>query len=99
MRRNEKKAKTPRFKLKTLIAVVFIAYFAVSIIGQQSAINELNGTIGEYNAKIEDKKSELAALEDKKKTGATDEAIESIARERLGLVRSDETVFVDVTGN
>lgn len=99
MRKNEKKAKNTRFKPKTFIAMVLIVYFVVSIIGQQSSINELNGTINEYNVKIEDKKSELAALDDKKKTGATDEAIESIARERLGLVRSDETVFVDVTGN
>jgi len=28
----------------------------------------------------------------------SDEFVEKVARERLGLVRSDETVFIDVTG-
>ncbi len=99
MRESQKKAKKTQFNIKTLFALALIVYFSIAIVGQQSALNGLNNTINEYNTKIEDKKGELAALEEKKKAGVTDDTIETIARERLGLVRSDETVFVDVTGN
>lgn len=98
MSKSEKKTRKTHFKFKTCFALALIAYFTVSIVGQQSKLNDLNSTIAEYNTKIEEKQSELAAVEDKKKSSTSDDTIEHIARERLGLVRSDETVFVDVTG-
>lgn len=98
MSKSEKKARKTRFKFKTCFALVLIMYFAISIVGQQSKLNTLNSAIADYNEQIKEKKNELAAVEDKQKTGTSDAAIEHIARERLGLVRSDETVFVDITG-
>jgi len=99
MSKSPKKAKKSHFSLKMCLMVILVVYFSISIIGQQSDINALNGTINEYNSKISDKNSELNAIEDEIKNSGSDSTVERIARERLGLVRSDETVFVDVTGN
>ena len=98
MRNSDKKMRKPHFKIKTCFALILILYFAISIVGQQSKLNYLNSVIAEYNVKIEEKQGQLEAIEDKKKKSTSDETIEHIARERLGLVRNDETVFVDITG-
>lgn len=99
MSKSPKKAVKLGFSFKTCFAVILVVYFSVAIAGQQVKLNSLNNTITEYNTKIEEKNSELTSLRDKKQNSTSDDAVESIARERLGLVRSDETVFVDVTGN
>jgi len=98
MSRSRKNSLSISFCLRMCLILFLVLYFSVTIIGQQSEINNLNCQISDYNEKIEAKNSELSTIEDKKKHASTDEAIESIARERLGLVRADETVFVDITG-
>lgn len=98
MNKNRRKPTGVKFLIRYSLIVALVVYFAASIIGQQSELNSLNSIIADYNTKIDEKNSELAIIEDKKKNAASDELVESIARERLGLVRSDETVFVDITG-
>ena len=95
---DEKKRKKSRFSGKRCFLIVLAVYFLFAIAGQQSKINALNNDIKQTNQMIEDKSKEVAELEDKEKLYSQNDEIERIARDRLGLVRSDETVFVDVTG-
>ncbi len=98
MGKRSKNAKSLSFCLRICLIIFLVLYFTVTIIGQQSEINNLNYQISDYNEKIEAKNNELSIIEDKTKNATSDETVESIARERLGLVRSNETVFVDITG-
>lgn len=94
----EKKRKKSRFNGKYCFLIVLTVYFFIAIIGQQSKINALDTEIKQTNQMITEKEKEVAELEDKEKSYSQNDEIERIARDRLGLVRSDETVFVDITG-
>lgn len=94
----EKKRKKTRFNGKRCFLIVLSAYFLIAIIGQQSKINALSTEIKQTSQMIDSKQKEIAELEDKDKIYSQNDEIERIARDRLGLVRSDETVFVDITG-
>ena len=87
-----------RFNFKACFLFALAIYMIVSICGQQSQINSLNGSIAETSAKIAQKQQEAAEIDDAAELYASDEFVERVARNSLGFVRSDETVFVDVTG-
>lgn len=94
--RNKRRKK--RLNFKVCFVAVLIIYISVAIIGQQSKIDSLNQKISDANALISEKEKEYSALEDQEKVYGSDEYVEHVARKRLGYVRPDETVFVDVTG-
>ena len=95
---DEKKRKKSRLNGKKCFLIVLSVYFLVAIVGQQSKINNLTAEIKQTNQMIEDKNKEVDKLKDKETLYLQNDEIERIARDRLGLVRSDETVFIDVTG-
>ena len=77
---------------------VILVYFSIAIVGQQSALNGLNNTINEYNTKIEDKKGELAALEEKKKAGyikIKDADLYSEGTSLNELVKYDDKLYIE----
>lgn len=78
--------------------VLFAMYISYALIQQQSMINNYNKQINELNTSIAAKEEELEDLDNMEKLYRSDENMERIARDRLGLVLPDETVFVDVTG-
>ena len=87
-----------RIKIGSLLLAALIIYMSVAIISQQSKLNSLNGEIASMNEQIAEKNREVQAISDEEAMCESDEYIERTAREKLGFVRSDETVFVDVTG-
>lgn len=95
---SEKKHMRRQFNFKACFIVVLTAYMIIAICGQQSKIDALGEEIGRAHELIEDKQTEASLVEDKEKVYRSDEFIERVARERLGFVRADETVFVDITG-
>ena len=94
----EKKRGKKRFKGLNCFLIVLAVYFAVAIAGQQGKINALTGEIKHTSDMIDSKKNEVSVIEDQTELYSQNDEIERIARDELGLVRSDETVFVDVTG-
>ena len=78
----------------TIIGVVF-CIFAWTLIGQQIEISKKNKQISELNGKIEDMQDESDRLSKEVENLNNPEYIEQIAREKLGLVRPNERVFVD----
>ena len=82
--------------IKKVIFVLFIFYFVYTICDQQIKINKYNSQITMYNKDIESKKELTQYYEEKKADVSSDEYIEQVAREKLGLVKPYEKIFVDV---
>ena len=95
---DEKKRSKIRFNGLGCFFIVAAVYLVIAIISQQTTINALSSEIKTTAEMIDDKKNEVAELEDQAELYSQSDEIERIARDELGLVRSDETVFVDVTG-
>ena len=93
----EKVRKKRKFKWSFLFILCGILYFVFAIVGQQSQLNKLNNQIVAEQEKIAQKNQEIETLNDEQAMRESDEYIEKLARE-MGLVRSDESVIVDVTG-
>ncbi len=79
-------------------AVVVIVALVMIIrgIGVQPSIIENKQTISELEAKIAAEKERQQEVDDMRENMDQDEYIEKIARDKLGMVKSDEIVFVDV---
>ena len=95
---DKKNRKKRRLNGKNCCLLILAVYFIVAIIGQQSKLNALAGEIKETSLMIDEKSKEVELLNDKEKLYSQNGEIERIARDRLGFVRSDETVFIDITG-
>ncbi len=65
-------------------------------IGIQPDIDANNRVAAELEAKIEAEKEYQAEVDRLKENADSDEYIEKIARDRLGMVKSDEILFIDV---
>ena len=94
----EKRTKKPLLNGKRCVLIAIALYFVFAIVGQQSKLNALGNEIEQTSRMIEEKNKEVEQLGDKEKLYSQNDEIERIARDKLGFVRSDETVFVDVTG-
>ncbi len=63
----------------------------------QPQINDNKNKIAELNAQIESEKQNQAEVDEMRGKADTDEYIEKVAREKLGMIKSDEIVFIDVS--
>lgn len=66
---------------------------------QQPQIKSNQERINELNNQIEYEKQRSEEVDNLKEMVGTDEYIEKIAREKLGLIKENEKVFVDVSKN
>ena len=64
----------------------------------QPQITTNNDVISELDEKIEYEKQRAEEVDQLKENVNSDEYIEKIAREKLGMIRKDEIMFIDVTG-
>ena len=74
---------------------VFILYAIFTIVNQQVTIYKMNKAKQEIAENIETAQKENQRLKDRLQYTSTKEYIEKMAREQLGLVKSDEIVYVD----
>ncbi|MDU4861305.1 MAG: septum formation initiator family protein [Terrisporobacter othiniensis] len=84
-----------RFMGQYMILSLFVFFLVFSIITgfifQIRKINEYKGQIAQINNQIEDTKEEISKLEKICKSND----LESAAREQLGMVKSNEIIYVD----
>ncbi len=73
-------------------------YLCYALISQQTTLHSSNVRIAELEEEIVSAEGRLLEVQDMDAFSKSDEYIERVAREKLGLVLPDETVFVDVTG-
>ena len=95
--RKSKKSKKPKRILQSLLILGAIVYCAVMLINQQVALSRANDVIVEYNEKILAEAEIRARLQSELKQVDTDEYLIQKTREKLGLVRTNERVFIDVS--
>ena len=73
-----------------------IVMFTVLIITQATRYNELSAELERLNAQIDAERAMEADLEMRLLFLDSDAIIERLARERLGMVRQNEIVFVNI---
>lgn len=99
MNKRKNQRKTGRkLNIRFLVMVGLIMYLSYALISQQTSIRVADKDISRLEEEIRAAESQLDMVEDLDAESKSDEYIEKVAREKLGLVLPDETVFVDVTG-
>ncbi len=82
-------------KLIFIALTLFIVYFAITFIEQQKIINLKTKQIKDINEKIAEEQRINEELNKSLEIIGSDEYVEKVARERLGMVKSGEKLFVD----
>lgn len=82
--------------LKRLLIFAFIIYFVYTLIMQQKTLNSYSSEEAKYNNNIEVAQEEQNELQSMKDNMNSDEYIEQIAREKLGMYYPNEKVYIDV---
>lgn len=99
MNKRKNQRKTGRkLNIRFLVMVGLIMYLSYALISQQASIRVADKDISRLEEEIRAAENQLDMVEDLDAESKSDEYIEKVAREKLGLVLPDETVFVDVTG-
>lgn len=82
--------------LKRLLIFAFIIYFIYTLIMQQKTLNSYSAEEAKYNNDIEIAQDEQSDLKEMKDNINSNEYIEQIAREKLGMYYPNEKVYIDV---
>lgn len=86
--------KKKRSKLRYIIYGLFLCYIGYIFIDQQIAINRVRGDIAKYNEQNAQIEEANKYLKDQIEFAKTDEYKEKMARERIGLIKPGETVYI-----
>lgn len=89
-------AKHKRF-IKIAVLVAVSGGMIINGISQQPQILENKETIARLGESLDYEDERVEEVERLKEIVGTDEYIEKIAREKLGMVKEDEKLFVDVS--
>lgn len=85
-------------RMNPLVLIIMsglIFYFIITLIQQQDEISAIRAQMQMLEHKISQERENQEKLLEQKSKANTDEFIESIAREKLGMVREGERLFVD----
>ena len=91
--RRRKKVKVRARPLTKLVILVLLAAIGWKLYGLRSQVRRAQEEREQYAALVAEKQRENAALEADITEGPTDEKLEEIARDELGLVKPGEYVF------
>lgn len=85
-----------KFSGQFMVMSVFVLFICVSLITgfifQLTKLKEYKGEIASLNKQISETKKEITNLKKVDKT----QDLETIARERLNMVKPDETIYIDM---
>ena len=80
----------------SIFVIVMSIYSAVTMIEQQKILSAKSNELKSIQAKIDEESKATDDLKKQKEVVNSDEYVESVAREKLGMVKHGEKVFVDV---
>jgi len=83
-------------KLKKILLFGFIFYLAFTFLSQQLTLMKLDNKYKELKAKAADVLKENESLKKTLEEVNSDSYIEKIAREKLGLVKKGEIIYIDI---
>ena len=95
--KNKKNAKKTN-KLPLVLLFEVASFMLVRGAMFQPQISNNLDTIAELQSKIDYEKQRAEEIDNMRENVNSDEYIEKIAREKLGMIRKDEIIFIDVTG-
>lgn len=78
-----------------LIFCAFIVYAVITFISQEITLTNYSSDYSYYQGKTIEENNRNAVLLKEKENINTDQYIEKIAREKLGLVMPNETIYID----
>lgn len=87
----------PKKFLKRIGFIGFAVYVVITLVSQQGSLSANAELAKEYERKIRFAQQEQEQLKEELAGVNTDEYLERMAREKLGMVKSNERVFIDVT--
>lgn len=82
-----------------ILIIVFCAYLIYSLGGHFVELNAKNSELADLQMKQAQIEANIAEREKLLSEGTNEEIIEKAARERLGYVFPNETVYMDISGN
>ena len=89
-----------RFKRSSLLTkiliLVLVVYATVTLVSLQNQVTIREAEVERLQAEIETARQENLRLEQAIETLDTDEGVETVARQKLGLVSKGEIVYYDV---
>ena len=92
-----------RFKKSSLLTkvliLVMVVYATVTLVSLQNQVTAKNEEAAVLESDIEAARQENLRLEQAIETLDTDEGVEAVARQKLGLVSKGEIVYYDVGSN
>lgn len=93
------KKKKTKFKFHKLLIVagiiIFQSYLILTIVMQQFSISESQQELAEYQQKLTDEQEKSAQLDSQMQQQNDPAYMEQMAREKLGLYKSTEKIFID----
>ena len=81
--------------VKIVLAVVLVTYVAITAYSQQNTIKESQRILASYNEDIKKQEEIAKELAEEKKQVGTKAYIEKVARDKLGMCKENEKIFVD----
>lgn len=82
-------------KIGKVVIMIVVALFVVGFIRQEITMNRLSDQISEKHKQLEELESKNERLQDEVNQCNTDEYIERLARERLGMIKQGEKVIIN----
>ncbi len=82
--------------IKILLLTVFFSYLGFKVYEQQRILDIKNRELLQLETMLTEEKQLNADLLEQKEILFTNEYVEKVAREKLGMVKDGEKIFVDV---
>ena len=83
--------------LKMVVLVALVMYSIVTFAKQETQFAKYDKDLQMYTSLIEEENLKHEQLTEIKNRISTDEYVEEVARDRLGLVKPNEIVFIDAS--
>ncbi|NLK22164.1 MAG: hypothetical protein GX308_08865 [Epulopiscium sp.] len=99
MIKRKKNKKAIGFGWNTFFIILFFSIIALKTYDLQKINRGLIEQKNEYQKKIYEQNEEKSLLLEEKEYNQSDRYIEKVAREKLGLVKEDEIVFMEMNEN
>ena len=95
--------KKPKMKMNIIPCLVLVTVIASGVMVvkgfmQQPTVSAFDKRAEEIRKSIEYEQQRIEEIDAVMEKVGTDEYIEKMAREKLGMIKSDEIVFVDISG-
>lgn len=84
-----------RMNLKNVVIIILIAILVISYVRQELTMNKIHKDIEAKQTQLNELQDKNKKLQDEVNQSSTDEYIERMARERLGMIKDGEQVITN----